>query len=86
MLQKSLAEIKDIIGCVSKLKNEMVTNKPITPLPVIADDLTNDAIKWNDRLKELEIERGEIQTWYNTIWLFCECYMYRRIGQVLELS
>lgn len=68
------------------MKNEMVTNKALKPLKLIPGKVDDDAVVWNTFLdKRTEIE-GETPMWFNTIWLYCECYMYRRIAQELALT
>ncbi|XP_033337282.1 damage-control phosphatase ARMT1 isoform X2 [Megalopta genalis] len=79
-------EIKQVIGFISKLKNEMVTNKTLKPLPTVPDAQDNDADEWNKYLvKRTEIE-GTTPTWFNTLWLYCECYMYRTLAQEFALK
>ncbi|XP_031832273.1 damage-control phosphatase ARMT1 isoform X2 [Nomia melanderi] len=79
-------EIKQIIGFISKLKNEMVTNKTLTPMRTLPNAIDNDADEWNKYLiKRTEIE-GMTPTWFNTIWLYCECYMYRILAQEIALT
>lgn len=76
-----MEEAKDVVGAISKLKNELVTNKlilPLNPIPGKADD---DALVWNNKIEKISEAQNETQTWYNTVWLICECYMYRRIAQ-----
>lgn len=83
---KTAEEIKQIIGFISKMKNEMVTNKVLKPLTLIPDKTDDDAVVWNEFLDERTEIEGETPTWFNTIWLYCECYMYRRIAQELFLT
>ncbi|XP_078039749.1 damage-control phosphatase ARMT1 [Augochlora pura] len=81
-----LEEIKQVIGFISKLKNEMVTNKTLKPLQPVCGVLDNDADEWNKYLiKRTELERT-IPTWFNTLWLYCECYMYRSLAQEFALK
>ncbi|XP_076650442.1 damage-control phosphatase ARMT1 isoform X2 [Halictus rubicundus] len=79
-------EIKHIIGFISKLKNEVVTNKTLKPLQTLPNATNNDADEWNKYLiKRTEIE-GTTPTWFNTLWLYCECYMYRTLAQEFVLT
>ncbi|XP_076295735.1 damage-control phosphatase ARMT1 isoform X2 [Lasioglossum baleicum] len=79
-------EIKQIIGFISKLKNEIVTNKTLKPLQTLPNATNNDADEWNKYLiKRTEIE-GTTPTWFNTLWLYCECYMYRTLAQEFALT
>ena len=68
------------------MKNEMVTNKVLTPLTLIPEKADDDAVVWNKFLDERTEIEGETPTWFNTIWLYCECYMYRRIAQEFALT
>ncbi|KFM76512.1 hypothetical protein X975_12012, partial [Stegodyphus mimosarum] len=75
-------EVKEIIGKLSALQNEMVTNKPILPL---VDDLP-DVKFWNDYLEKQKVLHGFTPAWYESSWLYVECYLYRRIKQAFQLS
>ncbi|XP_006619922.1 damage-control phosphatase ARMT1-like [Apis dorsata] len=78
-------EIKQMIGFISKLKNEIATNKTLKPMRLASNKSNNDAEEWNKYLiKRTEIE-GETPLWFNTLWLYCECYMYRILAQELVL-
>ncbi|XP_014204987.1 protein-glutamate O-methyltransferase [Copidosoma floridanum] len=83
---QAVEEIKQVVGGISKLKNELVTNKAILPLIVMSNRDNDDAQIWNDKIEKLTEERQETQLWFNTIWLICECYMYRRIAQEFFLT
>lgn len=85
-LQDCINEIKYLVGFVSKLKNELVTNKTLKPLRLNDYTSNDEAEEWNKYLKHrIDIE-GEIPTWFNTIWLYCECYMYRVLAQEISLT
>lgn len=74
-----------MIGFISKLKNEIATNKTLKPMRLASNKSNNDAEEWNKYLiKRTEIE-GETPLWFNTLWLYCECYMYRILAQELVL-
>ncbi|XP_071862905.1 damage-control phosphatase ARMT1 [Bombus fervidus] len=83
--ENATEEIKQITGFISKLKNEIATNKTLKPLQLLPDIKDNDAEEWNKYLiKRTEIEEGT-PTWFNTSWLYCECYMYRALAQEFAL-
>ncbi|XP_068970728.1 damage-control phosphatase ARMT1-like isoform X2 [Bombus flavifrons] len=83
--ENATEEIKQITGFISKLKNEIATNKTLKPLQLLPDSKDNDAEEWNKYLiKRTEIEEGT-PTWFNTSWLYCECYMYRALAQEFAL-
>ena len=86
LLQEAIEEIKQVVGAISKLKNELMTNKPFLPLPQVENKVNDDALIWNDKIDKLTNTEGETQTWYNSIWLISECYMYRRIAQEFALT
>ncbi|XP_055937558.1 damage-control phosphatase ARMT1-like isoform X2 [Argiope bruennichi] len=75
-------EVKEVIGRLSALQNEMVTNKNIKPLVCDSPDVT----VWNGYLKQHEDIYGFPPTWFESSWLYSECYFYRRIKQAFQLS
>ncbi|EFN86273.1 UPF0364 protein C6orf211-like protein, partial [Harpegnathos saltator] len=81
----SINEIKYLIGFISKLKNEVVTNKVLRPLRLHDYTSNDEAEEWNKYLEHRTDIEGEIPTWFNTIWLYCECYMYRVLAQEISL-
>ncbi|XP_076749989.1 damage-control phosphatase ARMT1 isoform X2 [Xylocopa sonorina] len=83
--ENATEEVKQMTGFLSKLKNEITTNKIMKPLRLLPDAVDNDAEEWNKYLtKRTEIENGT-PMWFNTAWLYCECYMYRVIAQEFAL-
>ncbi|XP_043261889.1 damage-control phosphatase ARMT1-like [Colletes gigas] len=83
--ENATEEIKQLVGFISKLKNEIVTNKTLKPLQLLPVS-SNDAEEWNKYLmKRTDIEGGT-PTWFNTEWLYCECYMYRALAQEIALK
>lgn len=83
-IKGALEEVKQVMGGISKLKNELVTNKPLLLIESSKYAFDNAASVWNTKIEQLQEARNETQTWYNTIWLICECYMYRRVAQEFE--
>ncbi|KAI4498728.1 hypothetical protein M0802_006195 [Mischocyttarus mexicanus] len=79
--QEAIQEVKQIVGFISQLKNEIVTNKPLKLLPTIENDDDNDVNLWNKYLEDKTEKEGTTPTWFNTEWLYCECYMYRTLAQ-----
>ncbi|GFY56318.1 damage-control phosphatase ARMT1 [Trichonephila inaurata madagascariensis] len=75
-------EIKEIIGKLSALQNEMITNKTIKPLICDVPDVT----VWNDYLEKQEKIYGFPPAWFESPWLYVECYFYRRIKQTFQFS
>ena len=81
--QDKAEDAKGIISRFSKLKNEMQTDKDI----VAIEDNYSDTSCWNDFVKEMHIlVDGKVTpSWYSVAWLSCECYLYRRIFESLQL-
>ncbi|KAM4865877.1 damage-control phosphatase ARMT1 isoform 1-T1 [Thomomys bottae] len=76
---------KKAISLLSKLRNELQTDKPIIPLV----DKWADADIWNQYLeyqKGLLNESDRKPSWFQSPWLFVECYMYRRIHEAVIQS
>ncbi|CAH7312872.1 Armt1 [Phodopus roborovskii] len=76
---------KKAISLLSKLRNELQTDKPITRL---ADKWVDTDI-WNHYLgHERSLLNGsdEEPRWFFSPWLFVECYMYRRIHEAIVQS
>ncbi|XP_068198063.1 damage-control phosphatase ARMT1 [Antennarius striatus] len=74
---------KQTISLLSKLRNEMQTDKPILAL---TDELS-DTEAWNRYLQRHQEQQGDQESvsWFKSPWLYVECYMYRRIHEALWL-
>ncbi|XP_077302999.1 damage-control phosphatase ARMT1-like isoform X2 [Arctopsyche grandis] len=70
-------DVKKAIGFLSKLKNEIQTNKRFQLLL----DKDSDVNKWNDLIAE-----QQDPYYFTAIWLFTECYVYRRIREAFEIT
>ncbi|XP_071449696.1 damage-control phosphatase ARMT1-like isoform X2 [Hetaerina americana] len=80
---KSSEELKCVIGMLSKLKTDVQTNKPLEPL----NDSARDADRWNQYLeKQKEKLDGRDLTWFDSPFLFADCYFYRRVTEFFETS
>ncbi|KAI0017839.1 DUF89-domain-containing protein [Xylariomycetidae sp. FL0641] len=71
-------EGKKIIQELAKLKYELQHDRPLVP---IQDDGGADVALYNQ-----ELEKLGTPTWYNVPWLYCECYLYRRMSTHFTLS
>ncbi|KAI1330190.1 hypothetical protein F5Y16DRAFT_48910 [Xylariaceae sp. FL0255] len=71
-------EGKKIIAELGSLKYELQHDRQLTP---IRDDGFPDVALYNEELEKL----GN-PTWFNLPWLYCECYLYRRISTSFALS
>ncbi|XP_061602482.1 damage-control phosphatase ARMT1 [Cololabis saira] len=75
---------KQTIGLLSKLRNELQTDKPVLELT----DSLQDAESWNQYLQRQQRLQGDQESvsWFKSPWLYVECYMYRRIQEALWLN
>ncbi|XP_020842269.1 damage-control phosphatase ARMT1-like isoform X2 [Phascolarctos cinereus] len=76
---------KKLLSLLSKLLNELQTDEPLLPLT----DNWVDTDIWNQYLKyhhSLLNETNKKISWFQSPWLYVECYMYRRIHEALMLS
>ncbi|KAG7508038.1 hypothetical protein JOB18_001411 [Solea senegalensis] len=75
---------KQTISLLSKLRNEVQTDKPLLAL---TDDL-QDTETWNQYMQRhqgLQGDQGSV-SWFKSAWLYVECYMYRRIQEAVWLN
>ncbi|XP_034018467.1 damage-control phosphatase ARMT1 [Thalassophryne amazonica] len=75
---------KKTISFLSKLRNELQTDKPILALSDNMEDLES----WNEYLQRQQRLQGDQDSvsWFKSPWLYVECYMYRRIREGLSLN
>ncbi|KAI1377050.1 DUF89-domain-containing protein [Hypoxylon crocopeplum] len=71
-------EGKRIIEELARLKYELQHDRKLTP---IRDDGGADVAIYNRELEQLGTP-----SWFNIPWLFCECYLYRRLNTSFSLS
>ncbi|KAK1770718.1 DUF89-domain-containing protein [Phialemonium atrogriseum] len=71
-------EGKKIVEELARLKYEVEHDRPLVP---IRDDGYPDVALYNKELEQL----GN-PSWLNVQWLFCECYLFRRINTSFSLS
>lgn len=78
-------DLKSIVGHLSRLKNEVQTNKVLT----ILEDDQKDVQLWNAYLdadsKVQQMDGGHVPSWFQSSWLYVECYFYRRIMSAIAL-
>ena len=81
-LQKGLEAEKKAISLLSKLRNELQTDKPIVPLveKFVDTDIWNQYLEYQQSLLS---ESDGKPRWFLSPWLFVECYMYRRIHEAI---
>lgn len=75
---------KQAISLLSKLRNELQTDKPVLALT----DCLPDTDSWNQYLERQQRLQGDQESvsWFKSPWLYVECYMYRRIHEALLLN
>ncbi|KAI1817225.1 DUF89-domain-containing protein [Poronia punctata] len=71
-------EGKKIVEKLARLKYELQHDRQLTP---IEDDGYPDVALYN-----AELEKLGTSTWFSVPWLYCECYLYRRISSYFKLS
>lgn len=83
--EKGMEAEKKAISLLSKLRNELQTDKPIIPLVAkfVDTDIWNQYLEHQGRLLD---ESGEKPRWFYSPWLFVECYLYRRIHEAIIQS
>lgn len=83
-IQEGIEAEKQTIALLSKLRNELQTDKPIL---AVTDGL-QDTESWNQYLQRHQRLQGDQASvsWFKSPWLYVECYMYRRIQEALWLK
>ncbi|CAH2061747.1 unnamed protein product, partial [Iphiclides podalirius] len=70
-------DVVELIQYINKLKNDLITNKKYDPLTVDSPE----ARRWNQWIQD-----AENQHYFTNVWVFTECYVYRRLREGCELS
>ena len=79
-LQAGVEELKTIIGKVSELRYQMQTDKAMEPIA-----RGPDVQQWNSVFEVYRKElSGKEPTWFSVSWLFAECFMYRKIAEIIQ--
>lgn len=80
LLQAGVEELKSIIGKVSELRYQMQTDKAMKPI-----SCGPDVQQWNSVFTVYRKELGGAEpTWFSVSWLFAECFMYRKIADIIQ--
>ncbi|XP_063710092.1 damage-control phosphatase ARMT1-like [Culicoides brevitarsis] len=74
--EASREEVKTVIGQISELKYELQTDKELKALPEYTEELK----KWNEFLLTLDNKKS----YFSAVWLYAECYLYRRLKLIFE--
>ncbi|XP_026560798.1 protein-glutamate O-methyltransferase isoform X1 [Pseudonaja textilis] len=80
--EKGIEAEKKAIAYLSKMRNELQTDKPLIAL----NDNLPDTLLWNQYLEYHKNVSNEPPSWFQSPWLYTECYMYRRIHEALIQS
>uniref|UniRef100_H2Y6F0 Sugar phosphate phosphatase n=1 Tax=Ciona savignyi TaxID=51511 RepID=H2Y6F0_CIOSA len=75
-------DCQSVIGQLSQLRTEIMTNKPLTVL----DDKLADCYIWNNRFNEYVSIHKSSPSWFDAPWLYAECFCYRKIMSILSKS
>nr|XP_004225825.4 LOW QUALITY PROTEIN: protein-glutamate O-methyltransferase-like [Ciona intestinalis] len=75
-------DCQSVIGQLSQLRSEIMTDKSLTLL----DDEIDDCEVWNARFEQNRSVHQSHPTWFSSPWLYVECFMYRKIQSVLSKS
>ncbi|KAI5790263.1 DUF89 domain-containing protein [Geopyxis carbonaria] len=75
----AIAEGKDLVAQLAKLKYEVQHDRALSPLQ---DDGGSDIAAYNAELAAL----GDGVRWFDVPWLFSECYLYRRVRTFFALT
>jgi len=85
--QGAIAEICSLSDEILKLKNEMKSDHPITEIPLHDDVINKGAKIYNRLIEEKKRENGgKYPSWFQTEWLFAECYMYFKLHDIFSTS
>ncbi|GAU95645.1 hypothetical protein RvY_07230-2 [Ramazzottius varieornatus] len=96
--QEAEEDLKYVLGALAKLRNEMQTNKTMTPFPssrsltpasASADEfITDDLEEWNHafttKIAQNVVNPEDLPKWFEVSFLFAECYLYRRISLAIQ--
>ena len=80
-------EAKSIIEQISQLKYELTHNKALTPIGVRSNNAPRIGSFHAPTTEPYDdIIRRSDMTWFQSDWLFAECYLYRRLRHFFEIS
>ena len=69
-----------MIAKLSELRYAMQTSKPMIPI-----EFGVDVKEWSQVFDAYRSQlQGEEPQWFAVSWLFAECYMYRKIAEILQ--
>lgn len=74
-----MEELKAIIGGLSELRYLMQTDKAMVPITC-----GPDVELWSAVFAVYRKELGKEPSWFSVSWLFSECFMYRKIAEIIQ--
>lgn len=80
IFQAGTEDAKGVLAQLSQLRYELQTDKPMEPIRTGGDVGEWDTVFNRYRQKF----KGENPTWFAVSWLFAECFMYRKIVEILR--
>lgn len=82
--QAALNEIDSIIQKIETLKTSMQTDKPLVELKPI-DAFVEEVLVYNKEIRRKTAENnGNPPSWFQTEWLFAECYFYFKLHEIFS--
>ena len=82
--QVALNEIDSIIQKIETLKISMQTDKPLAELKPICG-LAEEVFVYNKEIRRKTTENnGNPPSWFQTEWLFAECYFYFKLHEIFS--
>ena len=79
-MQDGTEDVKAVIAQLSELRYQLQTDKPMEPI-VHGDDVK----EWSSVFDVYhEKFNGENPKWFSVSWLFAECFMYRKIMEIVR--
>ena len=79
-MQAGTEDVQAVLAQLSKLRYELQTDKAMEPIESGADTKEWSIVfeRYREKFK------GENTKWFSVSWLFAECYMYRKIVEILR--
>lgn len=80
--QDGTDDVKRVLSQLSELRYQLQTNKPMSSI-----ESGEDVKEWKaafDSIRKCKRLQGSQPSWYSVSWLFAECFMYRKIADILK--
>ncbi len=80
LTQAGTEDVKGVVGKLSEMRYRLQTNKTMEPITH-----GNDMGEWKAVFEVYQNKfKGENPAWFAVSWLFAECFMYRKIVEMLR--